>query len=57
MANEKERVSTEELETLPQDWFDRANEAADRHDIPVPDPSSAADAEEALNRFEQRGGE
>ena len=57
MAHERERTSTEELETLPQDWFDRANEAADRHDIPVPDPGSAADAEEALNRFEQRGGE
>ena len=61
MSDKKNGVSTEEQPVrLPDEWQQRAHEAARRFDIPDSndaDVGSAAEAEQRLRQFEQEGGQ
>lgn len=58
MGNGRQTDGAQDTDTLPQDWFDRAREAAERLNIPMPEnQTTAAEAEQRLTQFEQRGGE
>ena len=50
--------STQEQIPIPQDWFERAEEAARRYNLPVPeDRVSPEEVERNLKQFEQDDGQ
>ncbi len=57
MPNVREPKIEEEVQ-IPQDWFDRVEEAARQYNLPIPE--TTADPEETernLRNFEQDGGQ
>ena len=59
MAKERQGSNVNAEDTLPQEWADRAREAAARFNLPLPgdEATTAAEAEQRITQFEQRGGE
>ena len=51
-------IQVEEEVQLPQEWFDRATEAAARYNLPAPEITEAPEeVERNLRQFEQEDGQ
>ena len=55
---ETTNVTTDEVVQLPKEWFDRAEEAARRYKLPVPESTvTAEEVERKLQQFAQDDGQ
>lgn len=57
MTDGRNSAAEEEVK-LPQDWFERAEEAARRYNLPIPEDTAAPEeVERNLRQFEQDDGQ